>query len=503
MYLSYKRGANGTEYASVMVSKNVEGRCVKSKVDYLGKVIDKEAGIYYNRQRGFFTYDIETGEYGTVGLGDLPAKEPAGPPRLSLDFGDGYILGQMMEQEGMLECIDAMGTGGEDTLAALVVFCVCNDRLGMCNAETWYEGSCTSLMYPKADLRSQRISDALAVMGDERSHRDFFDTYLGRFAREGSQLVAVDSKGVVNAIDIGLTGTSNHNGDVSVELRLIMVVQLGTGIPLFFRVVPGNIVDAVTLTNTLAELNVRGLSVSFTVIDAGYCTLTNMDRLFAERVNFVTRLRPNYVLYKRLMSENPDLDRPEYRQVHNGRLFYIKRVDVELTKKNRGYAYLCLDSESRHKEEKRLVRLYERGELCESELTEALDSAGKFILVSSYMIATEDVLDVYYSRQAAEQFFDLANGYANLTPLRVHNEETVRGMVLLTFMSSALIRMVQLRLKGTDVTFKAGMLALRNQKCRVYEGEIFIDEPKKKALRVYEACGVKSPGHTTINEILH
>ena len=26
-----------------------------------------------------------------------------------------------------------------------------------------------------------------------------------------------------------------------------------------------------------------------------------------------------------------------------------------------------------------------------------------------------------------EQFFDLANGYANLTPLRAHYEETVRG----------------------------------------------------------------------------
>lgn len=502
MYISYKRGKNGAEYASVMVSKNVDGKCVKSQVDYLGRVIDKEAGIYQSRQRGYFTYDIETGSYGIVDLEGLPAQEPAGAPRLCLDFGDGYILKRVMEQEGMLECIEAMGTGGEDTLAALVGFCVCNEGLGMCNAETWYEGSCMSLSYPKADLRSQRISDALAVMGDERSHRDFFDAYLRRFSQEGDQLVAVDSKGVVNAIDIGLTETSNHNGEVNVELRLIMVVQLGTGMPLFFRVVPGNIVDAVTLMNTLSEVKARGLNVAFTVIDAGYCTLTNMDELFKERVNFVTRLRPNYALYKALMSENPELDRAEYRNVYNGRIVYIKRVEVDLTKTNRGYAYLCLDSDSRHKEEKRLVQKYERGELSDSELTDALDSAGKFVLVSSYMIDTGDVLDVYYSRQTAEQFFDLANGYANLTPLRAHNEETVRGMVLLTFMSSALIRTIQIRLKGTDVTFKAGMLALRNQKCRVYEEEIFIDEPKRKALQVYQACGVKVPGHTTIKGIL-
>ena len=493
MYISYKKGENGTLYATVMESKKVSGKSDKSRVEYLGRVVDKERGIYSNRARGTFTYDLETGEYGVPDWEDVPLPERNEPPRSNLDFGDAYLLHRVMQVEGLTDCIEAMGTGAEDTIAALAEFCVLTDRLGMCNALDWFDGSYASIMHPRADLRSQRISDALMLMGDGQSHRDFFLEYLRTVAGDGDQLVAVDSKGVLNAIDIGLTETSNHNGEVSVELRLIMIVQLGTGLPLYFRVVPGNVLDAVTLIGTLDELRKLGVNTAFAVVDAGYCTLTNMDDLFGSRVNFVTRLRPNYKLFKDLVSEYPDICTPDNRQIHNGRIVYIERCEVNLTKKNRGYAYICVDSDQKHKEEKRLVSMYERGELADSELTEALDAAGRFILVSSYMIHPEDVLDVYYTRQSAEQYFDLANGYANLTPLRVHSEETVRGMMMLTFIASSLIRRVQIRLKGTDVPFRTAMLALRNQKCRVYDDVIFIDEPKKKAAVAYERCLVESP----------
>lgn len=97
-----------------------------------------------------------------------------------------------------------------------------------------------------------------------------------------------------------------------------------------------------------------------------------------------------------------------------------------------------------------------------------------------------------------EQFFDLENGYVNLTPLRAHCEEIVRGMVMLTFMASSLIRRVQILLKGTSVPFRTAMLALRNQKCRIYGDTILIDEPKKKAVIAYEQCGIESPTRLSI-----
>ena len=61
MYISYKKGNNGRIYASVMESAKVDGRSVKTSVLYLGQVVDAEKGIYRSRDRGTFTYDLETG----------------------------------------------------------------------------------------------------------------------------------------------------------------------------------------------------------------------------------------------------------------------------------------------------------------------------------------------------------------------------------------------------------------------------------------------------------
>lgn len=494
MYISYKRGKNGGEYATLMSSKKKDGKVVKDSIEYLGFVVNREKGVYRSRQRGTFTYNLETGEFGLPTFEELQTGSVPMRPRCTLDFGDAYLLSMLMEESGLSKCIDAMGTGGEDTIKALVLFCTLTDGLGMCNAEDWFEGSYARILFPDAVLASQRISDALAIMGDDQSYRDFMQTYVPLVTKDQGQCVAIDSKGVVNAVGIGLTQASNHNGEVNIELRLIMVVQLVTGMPICYRVVPGNIIDAITLTGLLGIVSEMGVNVTFSVIDAGYCTITNMDVLFEKSVNFVTRLKPNMTLYKDTVREHREgLESPDNIVVYNGRIVYVKRVRCQLTKKNSGYAYIILDTDHKHQDEKRAAERYEKGEISCSELTEIVASAGIFILVSSYMIPPDEVLGVYYARQTAEQFFDLMNNYANLTPVRAHEEETVLGMVMITFISSALIRMAQIRLTGTGVTFKTALLSLRNQKSRIYENATYIDEPMKKANAAYKAIGIESP----------
>ncbi len=188
----------------------MDGKSVKSKVKYLGTVIDSDKGMYRNRVRGTFTYALDTGEYEVLDWEDVPSPEQ-GAPSSNLDFGDGYLLHGVMDETLMTECIEAMGTGVESTIAALVEYYVLTDRMGMCNTLDWYIGNYASILYPNADLRSQRISDALMVMGNGQFYRCFFKAYLEKVADARNQLIAVDSKGVLNAIDIGMTEASNHN----------------------------------------------------------------------------------------------------------------------------------------------------------------------------------------------------------------------------------------------------------------------------------------------------
>lgn len=58
MYINYKL-KDGIEYAMVVTSVRKGASVTKEKPLYLGRVIDKEHGIFKNRVRGIYKYDIK------------------------------------------------------------------------------------------------------------------------------------------------------------------------------------------------------------------------------------------------------------------------------------------------------------------------------------------------------------------------------------------------------------------------------------------------------------
>lgn len=65
-------------------------------------------------------------------------------------------------------------------------------------------------------------------------------------------------------------------------------------------------------------------------------------------------------------------------------------------------------------------------------------------------------------------------------------------------LEGSVARVREVRLKGTSVPFRTAMLALRNQKCRIYGDTVLVDEPKKKAVIAYEKCSIESPLRLTV-----
>ena len=116
---------------------------------------------------------------------------------------------------------------------------------------------------------------------------------------------------------------------------------------------------------------------------------------------------------------------------------------------------------------------------------EIFQNAGLFILLSSLPYKSEDIIEVYYIRQAIEQFFDLMKGLAKLAPLRIHSEEAMYGHLLMSFISSVISTHIQ---NETDeyIDREARMfLALRNQKCIVFQNKITTYESQSDANYYY------------------
>lgn len=502
MYIGYDK-KNGCEYAKICKSERIDGKVKTTQVP-LGRVIDKQRGIYKNRARGVFTYDLATNTYGVPDSSVvIPAtKRSNTKEKLILDFGNSFFLSRYITRIGMDSAVSAMQYGNQDSVRAMLMYYIlCN--MANCNALEWYSGNYVRILYPKANLESQRISDLLASIGEESSYRAFFKEYAkllvhrrqdetaGVEAYSGEDIL-IDSTGLPNNIHFPLTAVSNHNGKISNEVRLIYVVQQGSNLPLYFRYIPGNVIDVSTLTKTILELKTLGINTKFAILDAGYLTEQNTRDLYEGKISFVSRLQENRKLYKNLVTQYlPELREEENLVAYNGRYAYICRKECELLPGQRAYAYIGLDLAMQSMEATKLFDRASKAKLSESEIHNRLRTQGIFILVSSRPIAKEKILPLYYTRQQIEQVFDVCKNNANMLPLRVQTEETLRGHLLLAFTASVICKKLQEDLKDTCFTPENAFLTLGNHKCKVYDEYVITQEAVAKQNAIYSKFGIK------------
>ena len=325
--------------------------------------------------------------------------------------------------------------------------------------------------------------------------RGFFSEYLPILGgSKGASNVLIDSTGLPNSIRFPLTAVSNHNGEISNEVRLIYVAQQETGLPLFFRYCPGNVVDVSTLTRTVCELKAHGIKIKYAILDAGYYSDENIRELYAGKISFVTRLKENRRVYKALVATHiPGIERRENLIGYNGRYAYIKCVACELLPGQKAFAYVGLDIDRKAIEAKKLFAKAAAEALADAEVFKRLSTQGRFVLVSSRRLKTSEILPIYYTRQQIEQVFDIGKNYARMIPLRVQGETTFRGHLLLTFIATVIIKKLQAKLKDSAFNPISLFSTMRNQKCKVFENLILTQEPVKKANDCYKLLGIDWP----------
>lgn len=519
MYISYQPGANGIVYAALVSSVRKDGKVTRGDdTVYLGRVLDKERLIFRNRTDGIFALDPKSFEKKAAPADYVPntPRKNARQSERYLDFGDVFFLKSFMDQNGVEMLIDAVGYGNNDSLWSLLCYYMLT-RSTNCHCNTWWQGNIACGYYAKANLISQRISDLLETIGREATIQNFFKAYIP-FIRtlsdsvrkqkgskdpneidpndqlEQSDCILIDSTGLPNCIRFPLTAVSNHNGKISNEVRLIYVVQQGTGLPIYMRYVPGNVIDASTLITTMRELKAQKVDTKFAILDAGYVTETNLKELVESKVSFLSRLPDNRILFKKLVNESgEELVNDDNLVRYGERLVYLKRFECEIIPGHKGYAYLGLDLAERSMLQKQIARTANADNLSIAEVKKQMKNKGIFCLVCSRPIAVNNILPLYYTRQDIEQVFDISKNYASMLPLCVQSEETFRGHLLMTFLATVIQRLIQLKAHSHKWSLDDLFTILRNHKCKAFTDVIIPQEATKKQNEIYKAFGIKIP----------
>jgi transposase len=307
--------------------------------------------------------------------------------------------------------------------------------------------------------------------------------------------VLIDSTGLPNDNDLHITAISNHGCGVVKEIRLIYVIDRETFDPIYYREIPGNIVDVVTLKGTISELQSMNVNVKYSILDAGYNSESNLEELFSLNINFMTRLISNRGLYKELLAKNCDtvMD-PSNRIVYNKRLMFMTMNTVKLNNNRIAYAYIGVDTAKKF-EGIRNLGLHEDPQkpMSNEEFEMKSKIAGMFVMISSIEMDKSEVLPYYYSRQTIEQIFDTSKNYARLLPLGVHSLETFKGHLLISFLTTIVYLKLQKifhKQKYNTIDF---ISELRGLTCGVYEDHLHIYEPTAKQKEILKILKLEIP----------
>ena len=509
MYINYNV-VNGIEYGTVTRSVRNGSKVSKNDQVYLGRVIDKEKGVFKSRERGLFVYDVEANTFNPVPADfEEPKKQrktkyPA-RPTLIVSFGDVFLLDSFLNKSGLMKAVDAIKYRNSDTLHALLSYYILTSYAN-CHAEDWWELTYAKYLYPKAQLASQRISDALADIGSEDAKRNFFKEYFQFLEKNNATNeeishgiddgILIDSSGLPNSIRFPLTAVNNHNGLISEELRLIYVVQQHTGMPLFFRYVAGNVIDVSTITRTIAELKANGVNTRFAILDAGYYTGKNADALLDAGVSFMARMKSNFKVYQNAIKEHlSGLVSKENAVLYNNRLVYIKCIPCKIgEKENRSaYAYLCKDMTMHNEGQKHAIERAGDENLTGADIFDDLQKQGVFVLITTRKVATDKLLPLYYMRDQVEKIFEICKQGGKILPINVENEDTLRGHLMMTFIAAATLKMMSDKLSSTSLTTESMFMNLHEQHAIVYDNEFITTEPVKKMNDAYKAFKVQCP----------
>ena len=515
MYL-IKRAVNGIEYAYAAISyrNEVTGK-VNTDVLYLGKVLDKQNSIFQSKDRGIFYFNIKNGDlidrnsstqYSGLSFHEILNLKLQNNQLSVLDFGDSFLIDHFITKIGFKDVIKSINYGNKDTLLAMVQFYLLG---GMANydAQVWYSKNFANLLYPNAALSSQNISNLLASLGSDEIAVQFAQAYVNYLQDvlhfELSETI-LDSVGLENKVNCSYSEVSSHNNIIKNEARILFVTDKTMGIPIISKLFPGNIVDVSTLKYGIEYLRLLGVNIKSCLFDAGFVSKNNLDIFYDDNhdpiCSYLTRVNSNNVeLKKALLEVIDDLDTPQHLVKYNDRYLFVveRQIFVGSNKNNPAYLYICLDCERKANEQYKLFKKAIKEGISIDELFEQYKSCGIFGLISNEQHGISCLLPSYYYRQNVEQTLDFYKNNTAVLPLRVHNDRTLKGHLLISFIALCIVKFLQVYLGTTDDIFGSKLKYLRNQKCLVIGGHVLIEPAQKYLNDIYKKLCIEVP--TTID----
>lgn len=509
---------------------NIKGNSRKKTREKLGKVIyinDKHTcGIFLSPTRGLIQYDSKEDRFSDVERDDPRIKDPDlfPEPPVHTEFGDSYLIFCFLKKCGLIDVLRAAFTSDVDYEKVLchLIHGICRNKSHI-SCDDYFRKSFAS--YVLTDIPIEKLGSDSAYyqrMGDDNLKVAFFTNFVNYMRKSDPGFgigCYVDSTPLPNDIrDNPFNALCSHGvTSTSIQTRLILVLDENTGIPVWFQVIPGNLLDLSTIMNVISDVaETLDVRIDSLVLDAGYVSkpllqMFNLNSEMAEDINGRKKRRVMLARmpakkgypYKQLYNEVKRLiPNSKYQFDRHGHTYFGYCKAVRIFDCNElAYVYVDKDNALELARSNRLKdpQAYEKLSMAEKNWFDV--KYGYFVLISNEEKSPSEILDDYFDRADIETAFKTSKAYLDILPLEKWTETRVLGKLFSDMIEEIVYLFLLKALTGEGIATTRLLGATSSLMClKKRSGDIEVEVPNKIVRLFYKKMGVEIPSSFNLKE---
>lgn len=485
----------------------------------LGKVLylseDRKSGVFLSPTRGLVSYDAASDSFSSVERNDPRINGDVLFPETEIHtvFGDTYLLLRFLEKSGLLSVLRNVFPKDEayERVLCHILHGILRDGSRI-SCDNFIQKSFASYVLqdiPASSLHSD--TRFFSILGDDKTKVMFFRSFVSLMQKKDPSFgrgCYVDSTPLPNDIDDNPFNALCCHGVASSEVmtRLVLVLDEKSGLPVWYDIIPGNVLDINTVMTTVNDVaDSLGIEIDSLVLDAGYVSkeLVGTFHIGTEKT-IIGRMpaRKGYP-YKTLYWEVKDLiGKGKYAFVRKHHTYFGVRREIELFGQKE-YAYVYVDQYNALKRFSDYLSEHE-DEYAEMKVKDKdwmTVKYGYFILISNLDLSPKALLTEYFGRTDIEIVFKTSKEYLDLLPLSKWTDLTVRGKILHDIINTICLLFLRKELlpSGRSVSEIIGkcqsLMCFRNNR-----GVVTVETPGKQVKEYYKLLQLDVPAHVDLQK---
>jgi len=356
----------------------------------------------------------------------------------------------------------------------------------------------------------------------------------------------------INAVYYDITSISSYSTNIEYiewgynrdkenlpQLNMGVLCNQKDGIPLYYNVFPGSIVDVSTLQNNIHFLHAVGLSNILLIMDRGFFSTANVLKMnkIDEKIQFIQPLPLSLKKVKELIQKNKKtVGSAQYAFMYESEILYSMPFEIELGNQLfKGHLFYNEKAELDQKQHFLSVLLQLHNQIENKTFNSEQDAEryiqttipakyqtyfhydstsekiqrntetinqyfanlGCYLMISNseQQIDNVQMLTYYRNKDRVEKIFNLSKNETDGNRLRAHNKYTNDGRIFIRFLTLILMSHINQVMREKDLfksfSMKELLADLRKIKyIKLYDSTPMISEVSKKHKKIFEAFGI-------------